>query len=208
MLSSLLEPVISTTHCTKDSFSFCGEIKKVRFSNKLLVSYDVCSLFTSIPLTETIDITVDVLFEKNTGFKISKADLKKLFQLAISGTHFMFEGKFYDQINCVAMGSPLGPVLANLFMGYHEQKWLESFEESEFILYRRYVDDIICLFNSESDADKFFAFLNQRHPKIKFITKKQTENQLSFLDLLITCNGDNFLTSVYRIKHSISLYTS
>ena len=41
----------------------------------------------------------------------------------------MFEGNFYDQIDGVAMGSPLGPVLANLFMGYHEQKWLESFEE-------------------------------------------------------------------------------
>ena len=62
--SSILEPVVSTTHCTKDSFSFCEEIKKVRANNKILVSYDVCRLFTSIPLTETIDITVDLLFEK------------------------------------------------------------------------------------------------------------------------------------------------
>ena len=63
-LSSHLEPVISTTHCTKDSFSFCEEIKNVRASNKFLVSYDVCSLFTSIPLAKTIDIAVDLLFEK------------------------------------------------------------------------------------------------------------------------------------------------
>ena len=95
------------------------------------------------------------------------------------------------------MGSPLGPVLANLFMGYYEQKWLQSFEECELILYHRYVDDIICLFSSESDADIFFVFLNQQHPKIKFTIEKETENQLSFLDLLITSNGDNFLTSVY-----------
>ena len=59
------------------------------------------------------------------------------------------------------------------------------------------MDDIICLFNSESDADTFFVFLNQRHPKIKIRIEKQTENQLSFLDLLITSNGNNFLTSVY-----------
>ena len=106
------------------------------------------------------------------------------------------------------MGSPLDPVLANPFMGYHEQKWLQSFEECELVLYRRYVDDIICLFNCESDADKFFVFLNQRHPKIKFTTEKQTENQLSFLDLLITSNINNFQTSVYRKKHSIGLYTN
>ena len=120
----------------------------------------------------------------------------------------MSEGKFYDQIDGVAMGSPLGPVLANLFMGYHEQKWLQSFEEYELVLYCRYVDDIMCLFSNESDADKFFVFLNQQHPKIKFTIEKQTENQLSFLHLLITSNGNNFQTSVYRKKHSIGLYTN
>ena len=55
----------------------------------------------------------------------------------------------------------------------------------------------MCLFNSESDADKFFAFLNKRHPKIKFTIEEQIENQLSFLDLLITSNGDIFLNSFY-----------
>ena len=55
---------------------------------------------------------------------------------------------------------------------------------------------LFVLFNSESDADKFFVFLNQRHPKIKFTIEKQTKNQVSFLHLLITRKGDNFLTSV------------
>ena len=58
------------------------------------------------------------------------------------------------------------------------------------------------------DADKFFVFLNQRHPKIKLIIEKQTENQLLFLDLLITSDGDNFLTLFYRKKYSIGLYTN
>ena len=54
------------------------------------------------------------------------------------------------------MESPLGPVLASLFMGYHEANWLQVFKDCEIILYRRYVDDIICLFNSQSDADRFY----------------------------------------------------
>ena len=91
-------------HCTKDSFSFCEEIKKVRASNKFLVFYNVCSLLTIIPLTETVDIAIDLLFEKKPGFKILKADLKKLFQFATSGAQFMLGGKFYYQIDWVAMG--------------------------------------------------------------------------------------------------------
>ena len=77
-LSSILEPVVSTTHCTKDSFSFCEEIKKVRANNKILVSYDVCRLFTSFPLTETIVVTFDLIFEKKkkkNSFKIFMVDL-------------------------------------------------------------------------------------------------------------------------------------
>ena len=72
----------------------------------------------------------------------------------------MFEGIFYDQID-VAIRSALDPVLKNLFMGYCEQKWFQSLEECEVILNHKYWDDIICLFNSESDGDKFFVFLNQ-----------------------------------------------
>ena len=140
-----------------------------------MIFYDVCSLFTTIPLKETIDTAVDLLFQHNPDFKITKNELEKFFDFATSGTHFLFDGNFYDQIHSVAMGSPLGPVLANLFMGYHEANWLQVFKDCEIILYRRYVDDIICLSDSESDADKFYEFLNKKHPNIKFIFEKKNK---------------------------------
>ena len=73
------------------------------------VSYDVASLFTNIPLSETIDLAVNALFESNTGLdlKLSKTELKELFNFATSHTHFLFNGCFYDQVDVVAMGSPL-----------------------------------------------------------------------------------------------------
>ena len=126
-LTDLLDLIIPTSHCTKDLFTFCKEIKKVSATNRFLISYDVCSLFTSIPLKETIDIAVNLLFEHNPGLNITKAELKKLFEFAKSGTHFLFQGTFYDQIDGVAMGSPLGPVLANLFSGYYETICLNTF---------------------------------------------------------------------------------
>ena len=126
-LTDLLDPIIATSHCTKDSFIFCEKIKKVSATNRVLISYDVCNLFISIPLKETIDIAVDLLFEHNPGLNITKIEFKKLFEFAKSGTYFIFQGAFYDQIDGVAMGSPFGPVLVNLFMGYYETMWLNTF---------------------------------------------------------------------------------
>ena len=127
----LLDSVIPKEHCTKDSFSFSEEIQQVSGNDNFLVSYDVCSLFTSIPLQETIEIAVKLIFENNPQLKVTKRELKQLFNFATSGTHFIFNGSFYDQIDGVSMGSPLGPVLANLFMGYHEKKWLQEFNKGK-----------------------------------------------------------------------------
>ena len=135
-LTDLLDPIIPTSHCTKDSFTFCEEIKKVSATNRFLISYDVCSLFTSIPLKETIDIAVNLLFEHNPGLINTKAELKKLFEFVTSSTYFLFQDIFHDQIDGFAMGSALGPVLANLFFGYYETMWLNTFRECEIILYR------------------------------------------------------------------------
>ena len=134
-----------------------------------MISYNVCSLFTRIPLKETIDFVVDLLFEHKPDLKITKNELKKLFDSDTSGTHFLFDGSLYDQIDGVAMGSPLSPVLANLFIGYHEANRLQVFKDSELILDCHYVDDIVCLFNSESYADRFYEILNKRHPNIKLL---------------------------------------
>ena len=84
-----------------------------------------------------------MLLEHNPGLNITKAELKKLLEFSTLGTYFLFQGTFYDQIDGVAMGSPLGPVLANLFMGYYETMSPNAFRECEIILYRRYVDDIM-----------------------------------------------------------------
>ena len=206
-LTELLDPVISKEHCVKDSFSFCEEMQQVSSKDNFLVSYDVCTLFTSIPLQETIQIAVELFFQNNPQLKVTKHELKQLFNFATSGTHFIFNSSFYDQVDGVSMGSPLGPALANLFMGYHETKWLQEFDQGKFLMCKRYVDDIFCMFRNEKDAEKFFEFLNCRHKNIKFTIAKESNKFLSFLDILIKNEGNRFSTSVYRKKTSIELFT-
>ena len=159
-LCSLLKPHISSEFCATDTFSFVQEIQQFDFSDKLLVSYDVTSLFTNIPLSETIDLAVNAIIDGNMNpdLKLSKVHLKQLFNFATSYTHFLFNGCFYNQIDGVAMGSPLAPVLANFFMGHYERLWLEKCTGTKLkvLYYRRYVDDIICCFQNSHDADMFF----------------------------------------------------
>ena len=93
--------------------------KNANLPPKNLVSYYVPSLFTNILLQETIDIAINLIFNHNTNLNITKKELKKLFLLATSKTHFIFNSKFYNQIDGVAMGSPLTPVLASISMGFY-----------------------------------------------------------------------------------------
>ena len=69
-LTELLDSVIPREHCPKDSFSFCEEIQQVSGNDNFLVSCDACSLFTSIPLQETIEIAVELIFENNPQLKV------------------------------------------------------------------------------------------------------------------------------------------
>ena len=125
-----------------------------------------------------------------------------------SGTYFLFQGTFYDQIDDVTMGSPLSHVLAKLFMGYYKTLWFNPFRKCKIILYRRYVDEITCLFNCESDADNFLKFLNTQHPNIIFAFVKQANKQSSLLDVLIAIYGDQFYTSNFRKETAIGLFTN
>ena len=85
-------------------------------------------------MQETIEIAVELIFENNPQLKVTKRELKQLFNFASSGTHFIFNGSFYDQIHGVSMRSPLGPVLANLFMDYPEKKWLQEFGKGKILM--------------------------------------------------------------------------
>ena len=182
----------------------------------LIISHnDVASLFTTIPLSETIDLAVNAIFESNTGLdlKLSKTELKELFNFATSHTHFLFNGCFYDQVDGVAMGSPLAPVLANFFMGHYEKLWLNNYTGPKVLYYRRYVDDIICCFRNSNDARLFFEYLNSCHPNIKFTMETEERGQLPFLDVLlpkqsVSDRQGTFITAVYRKKTYTGLLTN
>ena len=74
-LCDLLSPLVSNDYSCKDTFSFVSQIKNANLSKKFLVSYDVTSLFTNIPLQETIDITINLLFNHNANLNITRKEI-------------------------------------------------------------------------------------------------------------------------------------
>ena len=134
---------------------------------------------------------------------ISEKDLTSLFNFATCETHFLFKGKFYDQVDGVAMGSPLAPALANLFMSHYEKKWLSNYDGVSPSYYTRYVDDIFLVFNSNDDTKRFVSYLNLRHRNIKFTMETEVNRVIPFLDVLID-NRNNILNIITYQK---STYT-
>ena len=185
-LCDLCSHLIPNDYSFKDTFTFVSQIKNASLSKKFLVSYDVTSLFTSIPLQETIDIAINLIFNHNPNLNITKKELKTLFLFATSQTHFVFNGKFYNKIDGVAMGLPLAPVLASIFMGFYESKWLNEYNLNKPKFYLRYIDDILAAFDKEQDSSIFLNFLNKRHPNIKFTMEKQINHSIAFLDVFIS----------------------
>ena len=94
------------------------------------------------------------------------------------------------------MSSPLAPVLANLVMVFHEQNWIEQATNAKPIFSKRYVDDILAVFESESDADAFYSYLNTRHENIKFTFENKKDNKLAFLDILTNNNESDLQTDI------------
>ena len=139
LLWNLFSPLVPNDYSCKYTFSFVSQIKNANLFKKFLVSYDVTSLFTNIPLQETIDIAINLIFNHNSNLNITRKELKNLFLFATSQTHFIFNSKFYNQIDEIAMGSPLAPILANIFMGFYKIKRLNEYNRNKCKFYLGYV---------------------------------------------------------------------
>ena len=198
-LVNILEPV-KKEFCRftlKDSFELADQLEDMNVKDKYMFSFDVTSLFTNVPLHETIDIICHYVSIHNHAFPIPSDILKQLLLLCTYNIQFTFNGKPYRQIDGVAMGSPLGPLLADVFMASIEERLEQKI--NKLPLYRRYVDDILLICDDQTEADSLLAEFNSLHSNLRLTSEQESDNSISFLDILITRKEDGFIKrSVYR----------
>ena len=201
-LAEILKPLTMNEYSVKDSFSFTKELLQRDDQDVYMASVDVESLFTNVPVKETIQIILDKLFCGQQFVNgLCKADMRSLLEIASLESFFVFNGAIYEQMDGVAMGSPIGPVFANIFLAHHEEEWLRECEPGLApVLYRRYVDDTFLLFHRDSPAEGFVEYLNKQHPNMRFTWEMEEDNFLAFLDIGILRGEGSFSTTVYRKK--------
>ena len=115
---------------------------------------------------------------------------------ATSSVEFSFNNTIYKQPKEVDVGSSLGPALANIFVGYHEEKLFSQTQKPPTCF--RYVDDTFAIFDHEAEADEFLTKLDSLHSSLRFTFDKEKNKCLPFLDVYVDKTDVSFETRVYR----------
>ena len=119
-----------TEHHVLNSKEFTKEMRDVKLEeDEVLNSHDVVSLFTNVPIPETMDIIKDRLAGDSTLQErtlLEVADIVELLKFCMGTTYFLFRGVIYEQVYGTAMGNPVSVVIANLFMEWFEQTALRT----------------------------------------------------------------------------------
>ena len=199
-LNTLLKPYVPAQHSIESVEEFLDILRAKRPQGDL-ASIDVESLFTHVPVEQTIKIIVDEVYEKQSNnlppLKLSKSILEKLLRACTTESPFRGpDGKLYLQKEGVAMGSPLGPLFANFYMCFVENKTLSDASLAP-TTYCRYVDDIFVEVQNKEHLKHLVVAL-ENNSVLRYTCENSTDNKLSFLDVLVDTGQGTFMTSVFR----------
>ncbi len=201
---------------TTNSVTFLESIKQVAIPmGYKMVSFDVKSLFTKVPVAFTIKylekrLQEDHTWKKHTYFRFE--EIMELVKICSSNTVFRFRDKMYKQENGLPMGSPLSPVLAEFCMQSLEEAIVEKHPYIKHWV--RYVDDVYAIVNSRK-SNSILKQLNSYHPSIQFTTEEESvqdvwgnqKSGLPFLDVLIYRQNDSSIGHcVYRKPTNTNRY--
>ncbi|CAJ0930540.1 unnamed protein product, partial [Ranitomeya imitator] len=179
----------------------------------LLVTLDVNNLYTSIQHTKGMSATRQVLINSHMEPNVISF-LLELLEIVLTENFFIFEDTFYVQTQGSAMGSNVAPPYANCFMSVFESDYIYSnaLFKSHCILWRRYIDDVFCLWKGTGESlQEFFDQINSFWPELSF-TLKFDRMEINFLDTKVIQKSDGTLIIDLYVKdtdrNNLLLYQS
>ena len=165
-LTSILQPLTDESrHKLQSTENFINAIKALQIpQDHKLVSFDVKSLFTSIPLQLALDCTETAINNSTFKLPLPTNDIMDLLNLCLTSTYFQYNGKHYRQLHGTAMGSPVSVVVAEIVMQSIEKQALATYKQT-VPLWLRYVDDTFTAVHKD-EIETFHEYLNRQNADI------------------------------------------
>ncbi|KAI5646580.1 protein tyrosine kinase domain-containing protein [Phthorimaea operculella] len=186
------------THTVENSIDLIQKIDNIIVpSQAKLVSFDVKNLFPSIPVKDCLKIIDETLC--NSSLEAQEViDLEAILRICLEQNYFLWEGKTYKQIDGLAMGSPLSPLCADIYMDDFEKSVLKSKFKEHIQYWYRYVDDILCLWTGSNETlQELLVHMNSINHNIQ-LTMELGGETINFLDLTISIKENAHQYKIYR----------
>ena len=194
-LANILSPLTGKSEYTvTNSDHFVSTVSnETILDNEIMVSFDVESLFTNVPIDAAVQAALQKLEDDPSladRTTLTPVQIADLLTFILRSTYFQYNGSIYEQKDGAAMGSPVSAVIANLYMESFEEQAITT-SSYELRIWKRYVD--------RENAGDFLQHLNNQQPSIRFIMETEKDNKLVFLDTAVLREPDGHLTiSEYR----------
>ena len=210
ILCKIVSPLLKNSYSVKNSNKLANLIRSQCVGpNDVFVSFDVVSLFTSVPTDQALDLVLQLLANDNTlhdRTSLNISDIKVGLEICFNAAIFTYDRANYRQIFGLPMGSYISPVLSNIFMEHVEQLATSPFS-SPPILWCRYVDNTFCILD-KSQTESFHQHLNSVCKHIQFTKEVEFESSLPFLDVLVSRSGNNISTQIHKKPTHTDRYLS
>ncbi|XP_070835613.1 uncharacterized protein [Chaetodon trifascialis] len=202
-VANILAPLVGNApHHIQNSMDFVNKVRDLKLDpSETMVSFDVTSLFTCIPTQDAVEIVRRQLLQDNTlqnRTTLNPEQICNLLELWLKTTYFQFRGSFYRQKHGCAMGSPVSPIVANLYMENMERTALNFFKGTTPSHWYRYVDATWVKIQSQ-EVQAFTEHINSVDKNIKFTREDVKDMSLPFLDCDVHIGENRSLhIGVYR----------
>ena len=197
-LNALIAPFMQKRYMIESTQEFIEIVKTVK-QPKLLASLDVESLFTNVPINETL-IIIDAVYNHPDlpPPSFSQDILRDLLLICTTETPFRAPDKsIYQQIDGVSMGTPLGPMVANFYMCHLENNCFQNCPQIKPPTYCRYIDDIFVVIDNFKQLENSKSYFDE-HSKLSFTYEIESCKEFSFLDTILRRNKEQLRSAVYR----------
>jgi hypothetical protein len=174
------------TYAVKNSTEIAQELVQLHISSQhRLATFDIKDLYVNLPTQDILEIT-NFWFHMNHNQQPMTEQVSALMKTVLN-QNFQHNAKYYRPTQGIAMGSPLSSTASELYLQYFEERivkhWLEM---KEIIYYRRYVDDIIPIFDQQKkDIHTINSHINNLHHNLDFTPTLEEHNTINYLDLSV-----------------------